>query len=238
MTDDVTTAAARLAEARAAHNQAVERHGQAVATAARARDRHEAATRQRQEMLASASAGGNVTEDDLKHASVAEADARDTLELHRSIAAGALNRVHAAEIDVLVAMVADHGARTHAARVAAGEAAEAVDAAVATARTKLAYFQDRLADLRTLADEAVQHNAYVLPEVLTRNAILAGQHPSTHPKVQATPVARAALAVSIIRDGGNSIVGEGAVAVHSVVALVGGTPAAKLAAAPATETPA
>lgn len=236
MTDDVTRAAAQLAEARAAHNQAVERHGQAVATAARARDRHEAAARQRQEPLASASAGGNVTEDDLKRASMAEADARDTLELHRSIAAGALNRVHAAEIDVLGAMVADHGARTHAARVAACEAAEAVDAAVATARTKLESFQDRLADLRTLAAEAVRHNAYVLPEVLTRNAILADRHPSAYPKMQATPVARATLAVSIIRDGGNSIVGEGAVPVRSVVALVGGTPAAKPAAAPVTET--
>ena len=231
MTDDVTTAAARLAEARAAHNQAVERHGQAAATAARARDRHDAATRQRQELLASASAGGNVTEDDLRRASMAEADARDTLELHRSIAAGALNRVHAAEIDVLATMVADHAVRSEQAKHATIGVAREIDQMIEATRARLADLQTKLAAQRVLAGEAGHYAQQVLPETLRRNPTLAARHPSQHPKMPTIPVARATLAVSIIRDGGNSIVGEGAVAVHSVVALVGGTPAA----APATE---
>ena len=232
MLDPIDTAA-KLDQARRVHATAVERHDEATVRRpvpqTVARPWHASAQR----LISDAAAGTPINAADLQRARVALEDATDTLDLHRAISASALAAVHRAEVEALNATVADHRARTDAARLAAVAAAEQVDAAIEKARGELAAFFDRLADLRDLADEAGAHNQHTLPAALVANKVLADLHSAEHPRMAAVPVARATLAIAIIRDGGNSVIGEGATAVHSLTAFAAGLAPAP-AVAPAT----
>jgi hypothetical protein len=197
-TNDPTLTAEHLAAAKVAYAQTVENHAAVLETATRARHRHTAASAQRARLLDTAAAGAPVDEAALERADADTAAALNTWDLHRSIAAGAQTRGEQAEVEVLHAQVADHAARTHTARVAAVEAATAVDQAIDAARARLADYQARLADLRALGDEGNDHNNHVLPLVISRNAILDALPSNQRPKAVAVPIAQSALTILIL----------------------------------------
>jgi hypothetical protein len=200
--DPVAEAADNLDAARRTHQRARADHATAASVALRAQEGLKMAAAERLRILdAHAHDQGEATERALETARSRHQTAGDIADLKSADLRRALAEVHRRHLEELVAMAADHLARTDVARAAVAAAAADVDAAVASAAEKITEFQARLASLGVLNWEGNSANSSVVEQAGRENPELQKLHRSVWPRFASAPLAPRELEVSLRRPG-------------------------------------